>query len=311
VSLVFMGTPDFAATVLAALLDSGFPVSGVVCQPDKPRGRDPDPAPPPVKVLAQQRGVEVYQPKALRNRAIEWLSARRPELVVVVAYGRIVPGPMLKVPRRGFVNLHASLLPAYRGAAPIQWAIAGGEPRTGASLMQMDEGLDTGPVLASVITRILPEDTGETLHDRLAHMGSTLLVDSLPGILEGRVTPKPQNDALASWAPVLTKTDAALSFDWPARKIVNRVRGFHPWPGAFTRLRGRILKVFPPVFLGPGDGNRAHPAGTVISVYPDGLEVQAGDGTVVLSSVQLEGKRRLGAKEFAGGARLEPGEKLG
>lgn len=321
-SLVFMGTPKFAKVILARLLDSGFDVAAVVCQPDKPRGRDPNPAFPPVKELALKHCIDVFQPRRIRSKACEWLRKLKPDLVIVTAYGHLLPPEFLGIPTRGCVNVHASLLPAYRGPAPIQWAIAQGEKETGVSLMQMDEGVDTGPVIASRSIQILPTDTSETLHDKLASLGGDLLVEMLPDILAGRTHPVPQDERQASYAPMLKKQDAVVDWRWDGQRISDRARGFHPWPGTATKFRGKSLKLFPPILVPTRrneydvwsksvSGSLSPKPGTILDVNRTGIVVQAGDGAVVLTLVQMEGKRRLDAYVFAQGMRLERGEKLG
>lgn len=307
--IVFMGTPDLAATVAEALFRAGHSLPCVFCQPDRPRGRKSHPAPPPVKEWAAERGIAVHQPRRLRRKSRLLLEEYAPDVVVVAAYGNILPPGILAVPRLGCLNVHTSLLPAYRGAAPIQWAIANGEALTGVTIMQMNEGLDSGDILTQAEVEIEPHDTGATLHDRLAVVGPRLLVETLLRLEQGAIRARPQDHSLASHAPLLSRHDARIDWAWPRRKIMDRVRGFHSWPGAFTQFREKQLKVFPLVDdLGPEDGNSP---GTILGIARNGITVVCGDGSVRLSEVQLQGKRRMTAADFASGAHITPGETLG
>lgn len=307
--IVFMGTPDLAASVLEALLGSRHEVVGVCCQPDKPRGRDREPAPPPVKERALCAGTPVYQPRSLRRKAHERLTAMAPDVMVVAAYGRVLPQHILDIPSFGCLNVHASLLPKYRGAAPIQWAIANGDAESGVTIMQMDAGLDTGDMLSSAAVPITGETTADGLHDELARIGAELLLKTLDELEAGRLAPVSQNEDQATWAPMLTRNDGRVDWNWQGREIDCRVRGFHPWPGSHTTFRGRQLKLFPPVCIVPGDSHE--PPGTILITGDNGLTVRCGDGTVTLTEVQLQGKKRMPAHQFATGARMQPGEILG
>ncbi len=308
--VVFMGTPDLAATVLEALLDSPHELVGVCCQPDRARGRNREPAPPPVKERALRNDIPVYQPRSLRKKAQERLTAMAPDVMVVAAYGRILPQSILDIPRYGCLNVHASLLPKYRGAAPIQWAIANGDDHSGVTIMQMDAGLDTGDILTAETIPITDETTADQLHDQLAGVGAALLLDTLAKLEAGELEPVPQDDARATSAPMLSRDDGRIDWDWDARTIDCRVRGFHPWPGAHTTFRNRQFKLFPPVKPWPGVGGN-EPPGTVLAADNSGLTVRCGDGAVVLSEVQLQNKKRMPAHQFATGARLDTGELLG
>lgn len=308
--VVFMGTPDLAATVLEVLLASRHDVVGVCCQPDRPRGRNREPAPPPVKERALCCDVPVYQPRALRQKAHEWMAAMAPDVMVVAAYGRILPQHILDIPRLGCLNVHASLLPKYRGAAPIQWAIANGEAVSGVTIMQMDAGLDTGDILTTEVVSITSDTTADQLHDRLAVVGAELLLKTMDELEAGRILPRPQNEAEATMAPILSRDDGRIDWNWSGRTIDCRVRGFHPWPGSHTTLRGRQLKLFPPLRVLPGTGG-TEPPGTVLATDSDRLTVRCGDGVVLLTEVQLQNKKRMPAHQFATGARLESGEVLG
>jgi len=308
-SLVFMGTPELAVVILRAVLEAGHPVSAVVCQPDRPRGRECRPLPPAVKEYAAGVGLFVCQPRKLKGDFLQQLVALAPDLGVVAAYGRLLPREILTLPRLGCVNVHASLLPAYRGAAPIQWAIANGDKETGVSLMLMDEGLDTGPVLARTVVPIAEDETADTLHDKLAQTGAELLLRHLPDLLAGRLTAVPQDHERATLAPILRREDALVDWTLPASVLANRARGFHPWPGTETRLGAKRLKLFPPLVAEAGTG--PEPPGQVLRVEADGLVVRCGEGAVRILHLQLEGKKRLPIAQFVQGTRLCAGQKLG
>ena len=278
--LVFCGTPQFALPTLKQLLDAGHTIELVVTQPDRVRGRDQDPSPPPIKVLAQEAGLPVVQPEKIKNNPDfrARLESIKPDAIIVVAYGRIIPEWMLNLPRLGNINLHASLLPKYRGAAPIQWAVANGETVTGATTMRIDQGLDTGDMLLQRSLSIEPDQTAEQLFPLLAESGAGLMRETLEGLEAGTIQPIPQNNAEASLAPILQREDALVDFTRSAADIYNRWRGFQPWPGAYTLFRGRkltlhrLLPAGSPPCAPPGemmvDGNRLfvacrilHPAG--------------------------------------------------
>jgi methionyl-tRNA formyltransferase len=303
--IVFMGTPDFAVGSLAALLElkDVLDVVAVVTQPDKPKGRGQALAFPPVKALALERGVPVLQPEKLRTPPFsETLRALAPDVAVVTAYGKILPPDLLAVPRLGCLNVHASLLPRFRGAAPIQWAIAHGDAETGVCLMQMDAGLDTGPVLACRRLPIHPEETSAGLHQKLAALGGVLLREELPRFLRGELRAEPQPSEGALYAPMIQKDDGRLDFTRPAAELERRVRAFTPWPGAFTLLDGQRLKVHR-ARVGAGRGE----PGTLIAAGPAGLEVACAEGSLLLLEVQPEGKRAMGAADFLSGRKLTPG----
>ena len=307
--VVFLGTPDFAAVILEKMVLAGFAPVGVVSQPDRPAGRKGRLRPPPVKGVAEAHGLPLAQPRRVRKgrlaaRLREWDA----DLAVVAAYGRILPKRALAAPRLGCVNVHASLLPAYRGAAPIHRAILNGEPETGVCLMAMEAGLDTGPVYACRRTPITPEDTAETLHDRLAAIGAELLVDALPDLLAGRLIATPQDHDRATLAPPLKKEEGCLDWDRPATALRDQVRGLFPWPGAFTWLSGRRLKVFPPVE--PVARFEEAAPGTVLAAGADGIVVACGEGALRLHEVQAENRRRMAAAAFLAGHALTAGTRL-
>ena len=304
--IVFMGTPDFAVPALAACTRLGEVVL-VVTQPDKPKGRGKQLAFPPVKQWALEHGLPVAQPEKLKaGRFHETLAPLRPEVAVVAAYGKLLPPELLAVPAKGCVNLHGSLLPKYRGAAPIQWAIANAEPETGVCLMLMEAGLDTGPVIACRSVPIGPEDTGGSMHDTLAELGADLLEAELPAFLAGQRIAVPQDHERATIAPMLKKEDGRIDFARPARLVEARIRGFNPWPSAFTRLEGKLVKVFG-ARVSAGRGA----PGEILQVGSEGIEVAAGEGSVVLLEVQPEGGRRMSSAQFLAGHPLKPGTRLG
>jgi methionyl-tRNA formyltransferase len=303
--IVFMGTPDFAVKSLEACLTLGEVVA-VVTQPDRPRGRGQELASSPVKRLALERGLTVWQPEKIRGTTFaDELRALAPDVAVVTAYGKILPKDVLEVPVHGCVNVHASLLPRFRGAAPIQWAIASGDTVTGVCLMQMDEGLDTGPIIDRAEIPILPTDTSATLHDKLAALGAEVLRRALPRYLAGAIEPVPQPTEGVVLAPMIEKADGALDFTRPAVELERRVRAFTPWPGASTRLNGALLKVHQ-VRVRPGTGA----PGTVLAVGPEGVEVACGEGSLVLEALQPEGKRVMSARDFLAGRSLAVGTRL-
>ena len=306
--LVFCGTPRFAVPTLEKLFATGFRIHLVVTQPDRPKGRGLELVPSPVKESASKLGLPIIQPDKIR--ANEEFRARltevKPDAIIVVGYGRIIPQWMLDLPRLGNINLHASLLPKYRGAAPIQWAIASGETITGNTTMRIDAGLDTGDILLQEELAIASEDTSETLAPRLAMTGADLMVKTLQGLQAGTIELRKQDNTRASLAPILKKEDGLIDFSRSATEITNRMRGFQPWPGAYTTFRDKklqILKVAPSTeSLPPGQ----------LSVRRDCLFVGCGHGTSLeLLELQLEGKKRTNAADFVNGYRPEAGEKLG
>jgi methionyl-tRNA formyltransferase len=310
VRIVFLGSGRFAIPSLEALLDAGHDVAALVTQPDREKGRGQALAPPPTKPVAERRGLAVLQPRRVREpEAQEALRRLAPELQVVVAFGQILPRSVIDVAPRGTVNVHASLLPKLRGAAPIQWAIANGDTETGVTTMLIDEGLDTGPTLLARATPIGPEETAADLEPRLARMGAELLLETVRGLEAGTIRPVPQDHSRATLAPLLKKEDGRVDWSLPASRVASRARGFHPWPGAFTFHEGRLVKVLRVREAGPGAG--AEP-GTVTAVEADGVIVACGAGGAVrLLEVQPESRRAMPASAWAAGARLRPGARLG
>ena len=302
-----MGTPDFAVPCLQALLEASYDVVGVFTQPDKPKGRGHKVLPPPVKELALKQGIPVYQPVSLKTEeSLAQLTGLAPDLIVVVAYGKILPKAVLELPRLGCINVHASLLPKYRGAGPIQWSVLNGETVTGVTTMYMAQGLDTGDMLLKQETPIGENETASELHDRLSAIGASVLLDTLRALKEGKLSPQKQDDALATHAPMLSKELSLLDFHKPAQMVHNQFRGLSSWPCAATTLHGKRLKVYRSE-LAPG--KQAEP-GTVVSGKQ--LVVACGDGGAVhLTEVQFEGSKRMKSEDFLRGHRVEPGTVLG
>ena len=302
---IFFGTPEFAVPCLRALCDVARVVL-VVTQPDRPAGRGMKLAPPPVKVLAQERGIDVIQPTAVRKPELaERLRALRADVALVVAYGRILPRPVLDAPRLGCVNVHASLLPKLRGAAPIQWSILRGETRTGVCLMQMDEGMDTGPVLARRALEIGAEERAGELSVRLSQLGAQLVHEELPRYLRGELHAVPQEHEQATLAPLLTKEHGRLDFRLAADELHALVRGAHPWPGAFAYFIGQRVKLHRAHVL-VHEGVHGEP-GSVLRADRHGLEVACGRGVLVIDELQPDGKRVMSAEQFCAGLRSADG----
>lgn len=307
--LVFCGTPQFAAPTLQALVEAGHSIRQVITQPDRPSGRGMDLTAPPVKQLAHKLGLSVVQPDKIKNNPDfrSQLEKIAPRAIIVVGYGRIIPDWMLALPPLGNINLHASLLPKYRGAAPVQWAIANGEAITGNTTMRIDAGLDTGDVLLQQEEAIAPDDTALTLAPRLAAKGALLMVETLRGLEGGSIAAHPQDDSQASLAPILKKEDGQIDFHRTAQEIYNRLRGFQPWPGAFTTFRDKKLSVL-----------EAKPASNA-SVSPASLKIEgekllvlcAQNTALELIAIQPEGKKRMTARDFINGYRPREGEQLG
>lgn len=307
--LVFLGTPEFAVPTLESVVAAGHEVLLVVTQPDRPRGRDKHTAAPPVKEAAVRLGLPVYQPERVRRpEAVERLRELRPDAMVVVGYGQIIPQSIIDIPRFGIVNVHASLLPKYRGAGPIQWAIINGETRTGVTTMRIDAGLDTGDMLLKAETPIGPDETAIELGARLARMGADLLVETLPGLERGILTPQKQDPEQATLAPMLKKEDGRIDWSQPAQVIHNRVRGLQPWPGAFTTFRGQAFHIWRTRVVAQGDDATRKKPGS-IALKP--LTVACGSGALELLEVQLEGRRRAPARDFVNGSRLTENDILG
>jgi methionyl-tRNA formyltransferase len=308
--LVFCGTPQFAVPSLERLVAAGHDVQLVVTQPDRPQGRGMELTAPPVKQSALRLGLPVTQPEKIKNNE-EFrvrLATIQPDAIIVVGYGRIIPGWMLHLPPYGNINVHASLLPKYRGAAPIQWAIANGETVTGVTTMKIDEGLDTGDILLKRAMEIRPEDTAVTLAPRLAEVGAELLVETLQELKQGVLERVPQDDSLATLAPILKKEDGLVDFTRSAEEIHNRLRGFQPWPGAYTHFRGRNLKIVSARLVDTAQGLGAGE----LRLRGDKLLAGCGGGSALeLLQLQPEGKKAMSARDFISGYRPAEGERLG
>jgi methionyl-tRNA formyltransferase len=306
---VFFGSPAFAVPCLRAAA-AGTDLCAVVSQPDRPAGRGQRAAAPPEKQAAEEMGLAVLQPEKLRTpETLAALAALEAEIFIVVAYGRILPQALLDLPRLGAYNVHASLLPKLRGAAPIQWAIIRGEDETGVSIMRMEAGLDTGPVGATRRVAIALDDTTGTLSEKLAALGAELLGETLPEIVAGRIDFAVQDHTAATLAPLLTKADGRLDFDRPARLLSAQARGVDPWPGATTLLDGEPLRLFAPRLVS-GDGPGGRP-GEVLGLVPEGLAIACADAPIAFGELQLPGRRRLAAAAFLAGRPIAPGSRLG
>ncbi|MFY9724194.1 MAG: methionyl-tRNA formyltransferase [Bryobacteraceae bacterium] len=305
--LAFLGTPAFAVPTLERLVARGHQVLAAVTQPDRPKGRSQALAPPPVKEAALRLGIPVYQPERVkRPEAVEYLRGLAPEAMVVVGYGQIIPQSILDIPPLGILNVHASLLPKYRGAGPIQWSIINGETTTGVTVMRIDAGLDTGPMLLKTETALGADETAPELGRRLSAMGADLLAEALDALAAGRIVPQPQDNTQATYAPMLKKEDGRIDWSRSAPAIHNQVRGMQPWPGAYSSFRGAALHVWRARTTEAGGG---HPPGALIRIKP--LVAACGAGAIELIEVQMEGRKRMLAADFANGQRLVENEILG
>lgn len=306
---IFFGTPDIAVPALRALHES-TEVVAVVCQPDKPAGRDPTPQPPPTKRVALELGIPVHQPSRVKTPDFAaWVREQRADAAVVLAYGRILTREVLDTPRLGCLNLHASLLPRYRGAAPIQWCIVNGETETGICLMQMDEGIDTGPVLATRRILIGPDETADLLTARMAELAAEVVRIDVMDAIAGKLAPVPQDHSASTYAPILTKEHGRVDWTKSARALRDQVRGFHPWPGAYTTVRGKTFKILEARVL--DEPGMSGAPGTVLEAPRGRLWIACGDGVLAVERGQLEGKKALPADELLRGRAVQFGEVLG
>jgi methionyl-tRNA formyltransferase len=309
--IVFCGTPEFAVPSLRRLAERPeFSIEAVITQPDRPRGRGQHVSCSPVKETGLQLGLNVYQPETIKSESSqEFLKSLAPDAVVIIAYGQIIPGRLLIIPRLGWLNLHGSLLPHYRGAAPIHWAIANGETITGLTTMQIDKGMDTGPTLLRREVTIGPDETAPELAARLSTIGADLVAESLLQFARGEISPSPQDSQDATYAPILKREDGRIDWSLPAPQIYNRMRGFTPWPGSYSSFRGQTCNIW-------GRPETPSPTGAPSApgeIFPAAKEMYAmcGDETCLkLESIQLEGRKKISAREFANGARLVPGERF-
>jgi len=307
--LVFMGTPDFAVASLEALLQSDDSVVGVVTQPDRPKGRGQVLAPSPVKLLAQRAKIPLLQPLKMKDpEFLQTLAGWKPDLIAVTAFGRILPPAILSLPPRGCINVHGSLLPKYRGAGPIQWAIINGERETGITTMLMDEGMDTGAMLLQEAIPIAADDTAGTLSPRLAELGGRLLVETIARVKAGTLVPQPQDSLRATLAPLLKKEDGVINWTLPATALANRVRGLSPWPGAYTAAGGDRWTIWRALAL-PGPTTR--PPGVVVAVTNEAIHVATGEGVLALLELQPANSRRMAVSQYLAGHTVVVGLQLG
>lgn len=307
--VIFMGTPDFSTGVLESIIEAGHEVTAVVTQPDKPKGRGHEMQFTPVKETALKYGLTVLQPKRVKApEVIEELEKIPADIIVVVAFGQIIPKSILEMKKFGCINVHASLLPAYRGAAPIQWAVVDGLKETGVTIMQMDEGLDTGDMLTKVVVPLNEKETGGSLFDKLSIAGAKLCVETMELIEKGEVTPEKQGETTTEYAKMITKDLGRIDFSKSAIEIERLIRGFNPWPSAYTKLGGKTLKIWAADVL---EEEYEGAAGEIIKVSKNEIYVKTGKGTLSLKEIQLEGKKRMTADAFLRGYQLESGMLLG
>lgn len=305
--IIFMGTPDFAAASLEALIASRHEIQAVVTQPDKPKGRKGELTPSPVKVIAKREGIKVYQPLKVRDEEfVDTLRAYNPDVMVVVAFGQIIPLSILKMPKFGCVNIHGSLLPKYRGAAPIQWAVLDGEKETGITTILMDEGIDTGDILLKKTIKIDADETSGSLFDKLMALGAETILETLDELEKGNLTPTKQGESPTAYAKMLTKAMGLIDFTRSAKELDCFVRGMDPWPSAYTLLAGKTLKLWK-VRAVDGSGK----AGSVIEIGKESFTIACGEGAIEVLEVQLEGKKRMSAGDFLKGSTLNIGQELG
>ncbi len=316
--IIYMGTPDFAVGALEELIARGHEIVGVITQTDKPVGRKQELKPTAVKACALSHGLDVFQPKRVKNNpeVMAYLQEKNPDVIVVAAYGKIIPKEVLDFPKYGCLNVHASLLPKYRGAAPIQWAVIDGEEKSGVTIMQMDEGLDTGDMIAKVEVPLAADETGGSLFDRLAEAGAKLIADTLVEVEAGNIHPEKQpEESPTPYARMITKEDGRIDWDQNADVIERLIRGVNPWPCAFTSLNGKGLKIWEShVTVAPmrdDDPTGSSGAGIVLAADEQGLQVATGNGVLCITELQLEGKKRMKAADFLRGHAVEVGTVLG
>lgn len=308
--IVFMGTPEFAIPSLQNLIESDEEIIAVITQPDRPKGRSRKITPPPVKKLALQHNLFLLQPEDVNShQTIAILRQLKPDLITVVAYGQILSSEILEIPLYGCINVHASLLPSYRGAAPIQWAIIKGEKTTGVTTMLMDEGMDTGDILLQKSISIEESDTAATLHDKLAVLGGNLLIETITRLKKGKLIPTPQDDSKASYAPMLTKEDGKIEWTRTSEEIHNLIRGTYPWPGAYTFFNGKRVKILGSEVY--DTKKRGDTPGRVWGIVKDGFIVECGKGRLLITQIQPSGKKPLWASDFVNGYNVTEGCILG
>lgn len=311
IRIVYMGTPDFAVEPLEAIIKAGYEVAAVVTQPDKQKGRGKEVKMTPVKECALRHGIPVFQPVKIKEpEAVAELEKYQADLFVVAAFGQLLSEEILNMPEYGCINIHASLLPAYRGAAPIQWAVLNGEKESGVTIMQMDKGLDTGDMLLKRSVELSPKETGDSLHDKLMHLGAELIVEALSKLEKGELVPEKQKDELSSYAKKLTKAMGQIDWSKDAVSLERWIRGLNSWPSAYTFFGGKTLKIWEAQVTEENGAQKAEP-GQVISVSREGFTVACGQGELQILSLQLEGKKRVSTREFLLGYQVEPGMILG
>jgi len=307
--IIFMGTPDFAVPTLQGLLHEKYEILSVVTQPDRPKGRGQQLTPSPVKMSAEENNLSILQPQKLDNSFLNLVLDLAPDLLIVVAFGQIIPGTVLNSAKWGGINIHGSLLPHYRGSAPIQWAVINNEKTTGLTTMFMDEGLDTGPILMQQEVGILEGETAGMLHDRLSSMAPGLLMKTLEGLANGLITERAQDNSHATFAPKLTKEQGLIHWSWPAERVYGLIRGLDPWPGAFTYHNEKMLKLFGCSLA--GDKQAVSVPGQIKDLNEQGFEIETGQGSIIIEEIQASGKKRLPVEEFQRGSTLNVGSILG
>lgn len=306
--ILFMGTPEFAAEALRCLIAAGHEITAVVTQPDKPKGRSGELLPPPVKVCAADHGIPVLQPRRIKaSEAVGRLRDYPADVYVVAAFGQILSQEILDIPRLGCLCIHASLLPRYRGASPMQHAIMDGEEKTGVTIMQMDAGVDTGDMLYKKELCLAPDETYETLHDKLKVLGGEAICEALPLLEQGRLVPEKQDDALSCYASLIDKSMGALDFERPAPELERLIRGLTPWPGTYTGYKGRQLKIWRAEAV---SAKRRGEPGEILETDKESVTVAAGEGALRVYELQLEGRKRMNAHDFLLGVKMQPGERL-
>lgn len=311
IRIVYMGTPDFAVEPLEAIIKAGYEVAAVVTQPDRQKGRGKEVKMTPVKECALRHGIPVFQPVKIKEpEAVAELEKYQADLFVVAAFGQLLSEEILNMPEYGCINIHASLLPAYRGAAPIQWAVLNGEKESGVTIMQMDKGLDTGDMLLKRSVELSPKETGDSLHDKLMRLGAELIVEALPKLEKGELVPEKQKDELSSYAKKLTKAMGQIDWSKDAVSLERWIRGLNSWPSAYTFFGGKTLKIWEAQVTEENGAQKAEP-GQVVSVSRESFTVACGQGELQILSLQLEGKKRVSTREFLLGYQVEPGMILG
>lgn len=309
-NVIFMGTPDFAVGILEALIEAGHEITMVVTQPDKPKGRGHAMQYPPVKETALAHGLPVYQPKKIRDEeSVQFLESVKADVIVVVAFGQLLPKRILQMKKYGCINVHGSLLPKYRGAAPIQWAVIDGEKESGVTTMQMDEGLDTGDMLLKKTVPLEEKETGGTLFDKLSKAGAGLCVETLKRLEEGSLKPEPQGESPTAYASMLNKHMGEIDWTKDAVSIERLIRGLNPWPSAYTRYQGKTMKIWTAEVIPSDQGKGA--CGEILEVTKDAVIIQTGDGLLAVKELQLEGRKRMETDAFLRGFQMEAGTVLG